>query len=298
MKIFNGSQLKFGTSLCDIEVPAFLHARLSTGQQWLDEMLGSNRWGANGFVASTAFILTGDPGAGKSTLAFTIACGLADGHLTVATPEAERDSRTMSRSELAQVIDIMSCPDDNNETMVFYNSTEESAQQIVMRGQRLGLDRSNLMLGDENEIITLITRMDAAIAERRSQGWTGMPILVLDSLQSMSYNGSQSASALSAGYSLLVGWCKAQKGVFLAINQMTKSGHMAGSNKVKHACDTHMYLAVLSDKEMEDLGIHDAGSRVLRTRKNRFGSTGENWIVALGEAGFTPIAREIVGMGK
>lgn len=298
MKIFSGSSLKFGTNMNDVQVPVALHTRASTSLPWLDEMLGSNRWGTQGFVPGTATILTGDPGAGKSTLAFTIACGLTNVHMDVCNEVSEQNSRGMTNSELSQAVELITGPSETNEAMVFYNSTEENAEQVVMRGQRLGLADSNLLLGDEPEIVNLIARMDAIIAQRREEGWTGMPVLVLDSLQSMTYNDSQSSSALATGYSLLVGWAKAQKAVFISINQVSKSGKMSGSQKVKHACDSYLHLATLSEKEMEDMGVLESGARALRTRKNRFGSTGENWIVALGETGFVPVGREVLGQGR
>lgn len=304
MQIFNGSKLQFGQRMDRVQVPTFMHGRIPTNVSWFDEMCGGNAFGGQGIVPSTAMVMTGDPGAGKSTLAFSVAAGLTKSHFTIsggAAGAAEAmcmmDSTQMGRGQLQAAVETLSEPTDSNHSIVLYNSTEESPEQIVMRSQRLSLSRAPLRLADEGEIIDLIAKYDALIAEERANGWTGCPILVLDSVQSMAFDGKSSDSSQSKGFATLVGWAKAQKGVLFAINQVTGTGKMAGSNKIKHAVDFSLHLEVMDDKSAEEMGVIEMQPRFVKTRKNRFGCTGLNWVVSLGQQGFIPVGKEYIGQG-
>jgi predicted ATP-dependent serine protease len=302
MQIFNGSKLTFGQRMDKVQVPVFMHGRVPTNATWFDEMCGGNSFGDNGIVPSTAMVMTGDPGAGKSTLAFTVAAGLTNSHFTIAGNSAAEglcmlDSTQMNKAQLEQAVENLRVPTENNHSIVLYNSTEESPEQIVMRGQRLRLNRAPLRLADEGEIMDLIFKYDNMIAEERKNGWTGVPVMVLDSVQSMSFDGKASDVSQSKGFATLVGWAKAQKGILFAINQVTGTGKMAGSNKIKHAADFSMHLEVLEEKQAEEMQIIEMQPRFLKTRKNRFGCTGLNWVVSLGAQGFIPVGKEYIGQG-
>ena len=301
MQIFQGNKLEFGTKMSKVAVPVFMHGRVPMNVSWLDEMCGGNSFGASGLVPSTAMVMTGDPGAGKSTLAFTAAAGLSKSHFSVVghggTSPCDEDSSNMTRLELEARVDELSEPNDHNHTIVLYNSTEENPEQIVMRAQRLKMNKASLLLADEGEMIDMIMKFDRLIAEERKNGWTGLPVLMLDSVQSMSFDGKSSDSSQSKGFSSLVGWAKAQKGVMFAINQVTGTGKMAGSNKIKHAVDLSLHVEVMDDKTADDMGISEMQPRFVKTRKNRFGSTGVNWVVSLGAQGFIPVGKEYIGQG-
>jgi DNA repair protein RadA/Sms len=295
MQIFDSSNVEFGARMSAVQVPVYMHGRIPTGMGWVDETFGANAYGDQGLVPSTAVVLTGDPGAGKSTLAFSIAAGMAEAHFNIADDAVQADSSYMERGDLARIVQDLATPREENRSLVLYNSTEESATQIVMRAQRLGLRGAPLRLADESEIIDLVSKFDGLIASERRNGWAGCPVMVLDSVQSMVFDGKGSDVSQSRGFALLTGWAKANKGILIAINQVTGTGKMAGSNKIKHAVDVAVHLENLSDKEAEEMGISEMQPRWLKTRKNRFGCTGLNWLASLRETGFVPVTREVIG---
>lgn len=68
---------KRGTNILDLEVPAQLERTVKTGLKWFDEALGGE-----GMTPSTAMMLTGTPGAGKTTMCLQLADSItAQGHI-------------------------------------------------------------------------------------------------------------------------------------------------------------------------------------------------------------------------
>ena len=80
-------------------------------------------------------------------------------------------------------------------------------------------------------------------------------------------------------------FCKETGSVGVCINQVNKSGKMAGSNKLKHMVDSMMHLSV--EEKDEDF----KGCRILETKKNRFGGCGHMYYLALRKRGFKEVAK-------
>jgi len=278
MRIFDGNIDVFNQSLKEIPVPAYMLARLSTRLSWMDEVFGSGISGA-GIVPGTVILLTGDPGAGKSTLGLCVAAGLAEARYTLDKTRVDGMSDAALRAYLKQT------QEEAHETFVLLNSTEEAPEQIKLRAMRLGLVDSNIALASIEDVVTLIARLDTALSELRGRGWNGVPVLVVDSIQSLSFEGKQSDNAQRMVVQLLTGWAKAHCAIVIGINQVTGSGKMAGSNKNKHAVDALLHLELVDDPD----DAYD-GCRWIRTRKNRFGSQGVEYCVALTSGGFKPVA--------
>ncbi len=157
---------------------------------------------------------------------------------------------------------------------VLYVSGEESAQQIKMRADRLGLSGDQLYLlteTDLDEILIHIERIKPRLA-------------VIDSIQTVHVNELTSA----AGSISQVRECAARlqelakqtgTGVFL-VGHVTKSGAIAGPKVLEHIVDTVLYLE----------GDRHHAYRLLRSTKNRFGATSEVGVFEMRGSGLVEVA--------
>jgi DNA repair protein RadA/Sms len=146
-----------------------------------------------------------------------------------------------------------------NLSSILYASGEESAEQINNRADRLNLDKSKLHFLQENNIEIII----ATALELKPQ------LLIIDSIQTVyldTATGSPgSVSQITACASKLMELAKKNNITVLIIGHVTKDGVVAGPKTLEHLVDTVMYLENDSQNYF----------KLLRTIKNRFGSTGE-----------------------
>lgn len=157
---------------------------------------------------------------------------------------------------------------------VLYVSGEESAAQIRLRAARLGLDPQELFVLAE---IGLEDILDA-IAQVRPG------LVIIDSIQtlvSVELTGVPgSIGQVRECASQLVALAK-QTGVTLfMVGHVTKEGNVAGPKTLEHMVDTVLALA----------GDQHHNYRILKATKNRFGSTNEVGIFAMGEQGLAEVA--------
>lgn len=177
-----------------------------------------------GIVPGSILLVGGEPGIGKSTLLLQVSILLA---------------QTVGR--------------------VLYVSGEESARQIKMRAERLGLVADDLFLVTETSLETIMEHVQ-----------TIQPaLLIVDSIQT-TYSDDKPSSA---GTVSQVRECAARLqmlakttglSVFL-VGHVTKEGAIAGPRVLEHIVDTVLYL--------EGDPFH--AYRLLRSVKNRFGATNE-----------------------
>jgi DNA repair protein RadA/Sms len=192
-----------------------------------------------GVVPGSLVLIGGDPGIGKSTLIAQAASRLAE----VAPP-------------------------------VLYVSAEESAAQVRLRAERLGIRTDGLLLWAENDL----REVEAQLDELKPRA------LVIDSIQTVFLPGLESAPGSVAQ----VRECAARlmtlaKGRGLAtflIGHVTKDGALAGPRVLEHLVDTVLYFE----------GEQHHAYRVLRAVKNRFGSTNELGVFQMGERGLEEVA--------
>ncbi|MBP5580913.1 MAG: DNA repair protein RadA, partial [Ruminococcus sp.] len=182
-----------------------------------------NRVLGGGLVKGSLVLLGGEPGIGKSTLLLQICQFLGEEH------------------------------------SVLYVSGEESARQIKLRAQRLGVDTENLYI---------LTATDAeAIAQTIAS--SAPDIAIIDSIQTMSI----SRIASSAGSITQVRECtnlfmhtaKNQEIPIIIVGHVNKDGAIAGPKVMEHIVDAVLYFE----------GERHQSYRILRAVKNRFGSTNE-----------------------
>ena len=192
-----------------------------------------------GVVPGSLVLIGGEPGAGKSTLLVTVADKLSGQGVTV-----------------------------------LYVSGEESERQIKMRGERLGLQATNLYLLPETNLESIFDEI-----ERMNPG-----AVIVDSIQTIfsskieSAPGSVSQVREVAGQFLLLAKNRSIP-VFL-IGHVTKEGSIAGPKALEHIVDTVLYFE----------GERHHQHRIVRATKNRFGATNELGVFEMTGQGLVPVA--------
>jgi len=156
---------------------------------------------------------------------------------------------------------------------VLYVSGEESPEQIKLRADRMGVSSDSIMLLPETSLENVLL----AAAEMEPSA------LVVDSIQTMRTDELESAPG-SVGQ---VRECAART-MFYAknsgvpvfiIGHVTKDGAIAGPRVLEHIVDTVLYFE----------GDRGHPYRILRTVKNRFGSTNEIGVFEMSDRGLREI---------
>jgi DNA repair protein RadA/Sms len=156
---------------------------------------------------------------------------------------------------------------------VLYVSGEESAQQVGLRARRLGVAAPGVLLLAETDLEAV-----AAAIERESPA-----AAIVDSIQTMHDPGVDAApgsvSQVREAAARLLRVAKASGVPTFLIGHVTKEGAIAGPRVLEHMVDTVLYLEGERGQEF----------RILRAAKNRFGSTEEIGIFAMGEDGMSEV---------
>ncbi len=156
---------------------------------------------------------------------------------------------------------------------VLYVSGEESPYQIKMRGDRLGALNDNLYLASETNL-GLIQQQAAELQPC---------LLVIDSIQSVycpEISGSPgSVSQVREASSQILSMTKRSGISTFIIGHVTKEGSLAGPRVLEHMVDTVLYFE----------GDRSAQYRILRSIKNRFGSTNEIGLFEMGAGGLKDV---------
>ena len=191
-----------------------------------------------GLVPGSFVLVGGEPGIGKSTLMLQVALQMPGEH------------------------------------KILYVSGEESAEQIKMRAERLGLTGSPCYILTETCIDDIFTQAAQLQPD----------ILVADSIQTLHATTIEA----SAGSISQIKECAAQlqryaketgTSVFV-IGHITKDGNLAGPKILEHIVDTVLHFE----------GDRHYGYRMLRSVKNRFGSTNEIGIYEMQSQGLRQVS--------
>ena len=156
---------------------------------------------------------------------------------------------------------------------VLYISAEESESQVGIRAKRLGVNSKNLHLSSENNIDSILDQISIIHPK----------LVVIDSIQTVfsdeldSLPGSVS-QIRECGQRLLQ-LAKQENISVMIIGHVTKEGIIAGPKMLEHMVDTVLYL------EGDDRYDH----RILRSAKNRFGTTNEVGIFQMEEKGLIEV---------
>ena len=211
--------------------------RLKTQINEFDRVLGG------GIVPGETVMIGGDPGIGKSTL-------------------------------LLQVVDRLSRLQKKGQGKCLYVTGEESAQQIKLRAERLGIRSNNLFIFPETDVRAILDQIEKT-----------KPVLtVIDSIQTLFLADIASApgsvSQVRESAARLTYLAKREKLPMFLIGHVTKEGSIAGPMVLEHMVDAVLYFE-------GDIQRH---YRLLRAVKNRFGSTQEIGIFDMREDGLSEVA--------
>lgn len=191
-----------------------------------------------GVVPGSLVLIGGDPGIGKSTLLIEAAVRLA-----------------------------------NSNGSGLYVSGEESAAQVGMRAQRLGLGGNELLLASETDLVAIESHI-------RSQK---PAIVVVDSVQTVQHPALDSApgtlTQVREAATTMQRVAKEMNVPIFLVGHVTKEGNLAGPRALEHIVDTVLQLE----------GDEHNQFRVLRALKNRFGSTNELGVFEMTERGMESV---------
>ena len=190
-----------------------------------------------GAVQGSLVLVGGSPGIGKSTL-------------------------------MLQICDTLS-----HNYKVLYVSGEESARQIKLRAQRLGVAGEGMYLLAETNLTRMLDSVDQVAPE----------ILIVDSIQTMYQDGSDSlpgsVAQVKACAMSLMELAKGKGITVFVIGHINKEGSIAGPKVLEHIVD-----CVLSFEGEQSLAY-----RILRATKNRFGATDEIGVFEMLDNGLSEV---------
>jgi DNA repair protein RadA/Sms len=198
-----------------------------------------NRVLGGGMVTGSLVLVGGDPGIGKSTLL-----------LQASAAVAKAGGR------------------------VVYVSGEESAHQIKLRSERLGVTGDRLYIMPETNLEIILGRL----------GELSPNLAIVDSIQTV-YIEEMTGASGSVGQIRectlrLMRWAKRAGIPVLITGHVTKDGAIAGPRVLEHIVDVVLYLE----------GETFSSYRILRSTKNRFGSTNEVGVFEMSGGGLIEVA--------
>lgn len=191
-----------------------------------------------GLVPGSVTLLGGEPGIGKSTLVLQLL-----------------GERARAGSD------------------VLYITGEESAQQVRLRAERLGVLDRRVLLAAETSLPAVLHHIRDSSPE----------LCVIDSIQTLvdpEYTSAPgSVTQVRECAHQLVQAAKSSGATVIMVGHVTKDGQLAGPRVLEHVVDT-----VLSFE-----GDRHHALRLLRAQKHRFGSTDELGLFAMAGDGLVPV---------
>lgn len=156
---------------------------------------------------------------------------------------------------------------------ILYVSGEESVSQIALRAQRLGVKQNELLVMSE----TSLEKVYAQIEKLKPD------VMILDSIQTI-YSEQLESQPGSIGQLRecafeIIQWSKARGMATFLVGHVTKDGAIAGPKVLEHMVDVVLYFE----------GMAAQGFRLLRSIKNRFGSTNELGVFEILSQGLRPV---------
>ena len=185
-----------------------------------------------GMVTGQVILIAGEPGIGKSTLLLQLA---------------------------------------NNLKSTLYVSGEESASQVAIRGQRLGIRNKAISLLESTDVDEIIEHLLAITYS--------LSAIIVDSIQTMSTSDltglAGSVGQVKESAFRLLRFAKTSNIPLILVGHVTKEGTVAGPAVLAHIVDTVLWFE----------GDKQSNLRLLRSVKNRFGATDEVGIFSMEDKG-------------
>jgi len=192
-----------------------------------------------GLAPGAVTLLSGEPGVGKSTLLLQAAANLAAGG-----------------------------------RRLLYVTGEESAAQVRLRAERLGLDLDGLWVLSE-------TRVEAISEALEGDDWDACAVDSIQTLVVSELSGvAGSPGQIRESSGRLSALAKSKGLPLWLVGHITKDGAIAGPKLLEHLVDTVLYFE----------GDRERALRLLRSFKNRFGSTGEIGVFEMSGRGLGEVA--------
>lgn len=218
-------------SLADAETLSNIN--IKNEQRFVTNISELDRVLGGGIVKGSVVLLSGDPGIGKSTILLQI------------------------------------CQKIQDKLNILYVSGEESAVQIKLRSERLGVSGENVTILNDTDTQSICEYISA----------TRPDIVMIDSIQTLQI-GELSSSAGSIvqvreSTNLLLRTGKSLDIPIFIVGHVNKGGDIAGPKVLEHIVDTVLYFE----------GERNQSYRILRAIKNRFGSTNEIGVFEMTDCG-------------
>ena len=190
-----------------------------------------------GIVEGSLVLLSGDPGIGKSTILLQI------------------------------------CEPLGKNKSVLYISGEESARQIKLRANRLGVTTDNLFVLAQTDVLSIIETIKVEKPD----------LVIIDSIQTMVIDGVSSTAGsvtqVRESTNLFMHLAKSLGIPIFIVGHVNKDGAIAGPKVLEHIVDTVLYFE----------GERNYSYRILRSVKNRFGSTNEIGVFEMTQGGLKEV---------
>jgi DNA repair protein RadA/Sms len=155
-----------------------------------------------------------------------------------------------------------------------YISGEESSHQIKLRAERLGINEPQLLVLSETNLGDILAHVERLSPQ----------LVVVDSIQSVFLDDLESSAGsitqVRECTAALIRVAKSQGVSIFLVGHVTKEGTIAGPRVLEHMVDTVLYLE----------GERFHSYRILRSVKNRFGSTNEVGVFEMQEKGLVEIS--------
>lgn len=191
-----------------------------------------------GILAGSVILLAGQPGIGKSTILLQICANIA------------------------------------KDSSVLYISGEESADQVHLRAERLGADKT------ERLSFAFSTSANDIAATVKSGAYK---LVIIDSIQTLSLDEITSApgtvSQITNSSNVIIRSAKQSGAAVILVGHVTKEGSIAGPKVLEHLVDVVLQFD----------GDRYGGLKIVRAIKNRFGSTNETAIFEMSKDGLAPV---------
>lgn len=211
---------------------------ISKEQRVKTAMQELNRVLGGGVVPGSLVLIGGDPGIGKSTLLLQVSAQL-----------------------------------NGTGGKVLYVTGEESATQIKLRAERLGVDEGNFYIYPETDMGAIRQTIEELNPE----------YVVIDSIQTMNQSditgAAGSVSQIRESTADLMRIAKTNNIAIFIVGHVTKEGAIAGPRMLEHMVDTVLYFE----------GDRHQSFRILRAVKNRYGSTNEIGIFEMRNGGLEEV---------
>lgn len=190
-----------------------------------------------GIVKGSLVLLSGDPGIGKSTI-------------------------------LLQICEFL-----GKNLKILYVSGEESARQIKLRANRLGVSTENLFIMCQTDVQSITEYIKSTLPD----------IVIVDSIQTMSISEiSSSPGSVTQVRESTNLYMQCAKGLgipTILVGHVNKDGNIAGPKVLEHIVDCVLYFE----------GERHLSYRILRAVKNRYGSTNEIGVFEMLDKGLVEV---------